>query len=94
MPTQEDYRSLELESAAATAVARGSTAFGVLLKVGIPLGALLIAGWLIYSSTQKASTSMTTPDKEEFSTTQFPAPSLSPPRTQTNLRSGLEEEGA
>lgn len=84
MPTTDDYRSLELESAAATAVARGSTAFGVLLKVGIPLGAVAIAGWLIYSSNHKAPTSMTTPDKEEFNTTQFPAPSLSQPRTQTN----------
>ncbi len=76
MPSPEDYRSLELEAAAATAVARGSTAIGNLLKIGVPLGALVIAGWMIYSSTRQKPTFMTTPDKEEFNTSQFPGPSL------------------
>ncbi len=43
MPSPETYRHLELEAAAATAVGRGSTAFGALLKVGVPLGAAAIA---------------------------------------------------
>ena len=84
MPSAEDHRSLELEAAAATVVSRGSTAFGRILKIGVPVGALIIAGWLIYGSLQRAPTNMTSPDKEEFTTTQFPAPSLAAPRTQTN----------
>jgi len=84
MPTPEDYRSFEMEAAAATSVARGSTTLGRFLKFGVPLGAVLVAGWLIYNSTNRRPTSMTTPDKEDFTTTQFPAPSLSTPRPQTN----------
>ncbi len=84
MPTPEDYRSFELEASAATSVARGSTTVGRFLKFGIPLGAILVAGWMIYNSTKPRPTSMTTPDKEEFTTTQFPAPSLSTPRPQTD----------
>ena len=84
MPTPDDYRSFELEASAATSVARGSTTVGRFLKFGIPLGAVLVAAWMIYNSTKPRTTSMTTPDKEEFTTTQFPAPSLSAPRPQTN----------
>jgi type IV secretion system protein VirB10 len=84
MPTPEDYRSFELEAAAATSVARGRTALGRFLKFGFPLGAVIVAGWMIYNSAQKHTPSMTTPDKEDFTTTQFPAPSLSTPRPQTN----------
>jgi type IV secretion system protein VirB10 len=84
MPTPEDYRSFELEASAATSVARGSTTVGRFLKYGIPLGAIVVAGWMIYNSTKPRTVSMTTPDKEEFTTTQFPAPSLSTPRPQTD----------
>jgi type IV secretion system protein VirB10 len=80
MPSPETYRNLELEAAAATAVGRGSTAVGNLLKLGVPLGAVAIAGFMIYGSTQHGPKNMTNPEKEEFTTTQFPAPSLKAPR--------------
>lgn len=80
MPSPEIYRNLELEAAAATAVGRGSTAFGALLKVGVPLGAAAIAGFMIYGSTQRGPKNMISPEKEEFTTSQFPAPSLKAPR--------------
>ncbi|MCP3468580.1 type IV secretion system protein VirB10 [Bradyrhizobium sp. CCGUVB23] len=82
MPTPQDYRALELEAAAATAVARGSTAFGNLMKFGVPLGALAVAGWMIHGSLQRPRATMTAPDKEEFTTTQFPAPSLQAARLE------------
>lgn len=84
MPTPDYYRSFELEAAAATSVARGPTALGSFLKFGVPIGALLVAAWMIYGSVVRRSPMLTTPDKEEFTTTQFPAPSLSAPRTRTN----------
>jgi type IV secretion system protein VirB10 len=84
VPTPDDYRSFELEAAAATSVARGRTALGSTLKFGVPIGALLVAAWMIYSSVLRQPSTLTTPDKEEFRTTQFPAPSLSTPRPQTN----------
>ena len=52
MPTPDDYRSFELEASAATSVARGSTTVGRFLKFGIPLGAVLVAAWMIYNSTK------------------------------------------
>ncbi len=82
MPSPETYRNLELEAAAATAVGRGSTAVGNLLKIGVPLGAITIAGFMIYASTQRRPKNMIAPEKEEFTTTQFPAPSLKAPRPQ------------
>ena len=84
MPTADEYRSLELEAAAATSVARGRTALGRFLKIVVPLGALVIAAWLIYGSLNRGTPMLTTSDKEEFTTTQFPAPSLSTPRPQPN----------
>lgn len=84
MPTPDDYRSFELEAAAATSVARGRTALGSFLKVGAPIGALLVAAWMIYGSVGRHAPTLTTPDKEEFTTMQFPAPSLSTPRPQTS----------
>ncbi len=84
MPSAEDYRTFELEAAAATSVARSRTVLGRLLTVGVPVGAAVVAGWLIYRTTSQRSTIMTAPDKEEFTTTQFPAPSLSTPRPQTD----------
>ena len=84
MPTTDDYRSFELEAAATTSVARGRTALGRFLKFGVPIGALAVAVWMIYGTVARRSSTLTTPDKEEFRTTQFPAPSLSTPRVQTN----------
>lgn len=84
MPSAEDYRAFELEAAAATSVARSRTVLGRLVTVGVPVGAAVVAGWLIYRTTSQRSTIMTAPDKEEFTTTQFPAPSLSTPRPQTD----------
>jgi type IV secretion system protein VirB10 len=84
MPSREDYRSLELDASAATGVARSPTALGNLLKIGVPLGAVVMAGWMIYASLGGAPKNMTAPDKEEFTTTQFPAPSLQTPRAQTD----------
>jgi type IV secretion system protein VirB10 len=83
MPSPQDYRSLELDAAAATAVARGSTAFGNLMKFGVPLGALAVAGWMISASLKSTRKNMTAPDKEEFVTTQFPGPSLHAARPQS-----------
>jgi type IV secretion system protein VirB10 len=84
VPTPDDYRLFELEAAAATSVARGRTALGSFLKFGAPIGALVAAAWMIYGTVARRSATLTTPDKEEFTTTQFPAPSLSTPRPQTN----------
>jgi type IV secretion system protein VirB10 len=84
MPTPDDYRSLELEAAAATAVGRGRTVFGRLLTLGVPAGACLVAAWMIYNSTKPRAPSMTTPDKEEFTTTQFPPPWLATPKASTD----------
>ena len=50
MPSPRDYRNLELDHAAATSVARGTTTFGALLKVGVPLGAVGLAAFMIYQS--------------------------------------------
>jgi len=84
MPTPDDYRSLELEAAAATAVGRGRTVFGRFLTIGLPVGACLVAGWMIYNSTKSRTPAMTAPDKEEFTTTQFPPPWLAPPKAPTD----------
>jgi type IV secretion system protein VirB10 len=85
MPSPQDYRSLELEAAAATAVARGSTALSSFLKFGLPVvGALAVAGWMLLTTLGRGPKNMTTPDKEEFTTTQFPAPSLQAPRPEIN----------
>lgn len=84
MPSAQDYRSLELEAAAATGVARGSTALGNILKIGVPVGAIAVAAWMIQASLGHGPKTMTTPDREEFTTTQFPAPSLQAPRTASS----------
>ena len=84
MPSPQDYRSLELDAAAATAVARGSTALGNLMKFGVPLGALAVAGWMISASFKSGPKNMTAPDKEEFVTTQFPGPALHASRPQND----------
>ncbi|MCO5079796.1 MAG: conjugal transfer protein, partial [Chelatococcus sp.] len=60
MPTADEYRSLELEAAAASSVARGRTALGGFLKIVIPLGAVVIAAWLIYGSLARRTPTLTT----------------------------------
>jgi type IV secretion system protein VirB10 len=84
MPSQEEHRNFELEAAAATSVARPRTVLGRFLKFGVPLGAILVAGWMIYGSLHRRGSSMTTPDDEPFRMTQFPAPSLSMPHVRSN----------
>lgn len=84
MPSPGDYRNYELEHAAATAVARGTTTFGSFLKVGIPVGALSLAGFMLYQSLYGAKGPTTSADREEFRTTQFPAPNLEAPRAQVD----------
>lgn len=81
MPTPQDYRDLELENAAATAVARGSTTTGTTLKVSVAIGAVAVTAWMVQGSMGQGPKSLTAPDREEFTTTQFPAPSLQPVRT-------------
>ena len=61
MPSADDYRSFELE-AAATSVARGRTALGSFLKLGVPIGVLVVAAWIIYGSVVRRSPPLTTPD--------------------------------
>lgn len=84
MPGPHDYRNLELEHSAATAVARPDTTFGRVMRFGVPLGAVGVAGWIIYAGLAKPSGPMTGPDREEFRTTQFPAPDLEFPRAQVD----------
>jgi type IV secretion system protein VirB10 len=76
MPSPEHYRSLELDDAARSAVQRSSSVMGNFVKFGVPCAAVLFVGWLLYSSQHKDSRPMTAPDKEEFHTTAFPAPSI------------------
>jgi type IV secretion system protein VirB10 len=84
MPSPRDYRNLELDHAAATSVARGATTFGAFLKVGVPLGAVGLAAFMIYQSLYGAKGPTTNADREEFRTTQFPAPNLEAPRAQVD----------
>ncbi len=84
MPTPQDYRNLELDHAAATSVARGATTFGAFLKVGVPLGAVGLAAFMIYQSLYGPKGPTTNPDREEFRTTQYPGPHLEAPRAQVD----------
>ena len=74
MPTPDEYRSLDLEGAAQSGVARSSNALGNTVVVGIPLVALAFVGWLLYSWQHKDAKLMTAADKEEFNTQQYPGP--------------------
>ena len=84
MPSPDDYRAFELESAGATSVARAPSGLGTFAKVAFPLGALGFAGWIIYASLNPSKSPLTNRDNEEFRTTQFPAPSIEAPQPQTN----------
>ncbi len=76
MPSPEHYRSLELDEAARSAVQRSSSVMGNFVKFGVPTASVLFVGWMLYSSQHKDARPMTAPDKEEFHTTAFPAPSI------------------
>ena len=82
MPTPEQWRQIELENAAALAVARPPSTAGRFLKLVVPIGAVMLAGYIIYAGTQDPRPSFIRPDNEEFRTTQFPAPSLGEPPPQ------------
>ena len=85
MPTPDEYRSLELEGAAQSGVARSSNALGNTVVVGIPLVALAFVGWLLYSWQHKDAKLMTAADKEEFNTQQYPGPGLPAERPNLDL---------
>ena len=84
MPTPEQWRQLDLDSGASTAVARPQSNVGTFFKVIVPLGAVLLAAYIIYAGTRTPNPSFIRPDNEEFRTTQFPAPSLGEPPPQRN----------
>ena len=92
MPTPDEYRSLDLEGAAQSGVARSSNALGNTVVVGIPLVALAFVGWLLYSWQHKDAKLMTAADKEEFNTQQYPGPGL--PAERPNLDLGQDDGSA
>lgn len=82
MPSPNQYSALAEEGTRSFVAARGSTASSF-LKFGIPIGAILFAGWMIYVGTRTPERpSITSPDTEDFRTTQHPAPSIDTPRPQ------------
>ena len=85
MPTPDEYRSLDLEGAAQSGVARSSNALGNTVVIGIPLVALAFVGWLLYSWQHKDPKLMTAADKEEFNTQQYPGPALPADRPNLDL---------
>jgi len=77
MPSPQEYRSFRVGGVSRHGrCAELGPLWGNLLKIGVPLGAVLVAAWMIYSSLGRGPKNMTAPDKEDFTTTQFPAPSL------------------
>lgn len=84
MPSPNEYRALAEESTRSVVAARGGAA-STFLRVGIPVGAVIFAGWMIYTGTRTPERpSITNPDTEDFRTTQYPAPSIDTPRPQLN----------
>lgn len=82
MPSPNEYRALAEESTRSVVAARGGAA-SAFLRFGIPAGAVLFAGWMIYAGTRTPDRpSITNPDTEDFRTTQYPAPSIETPRPQ------------
>lgn len=82
MPSPNEYRALAEEASRSVVAARSSGASN-LFKLGIPLLALGFVAWMIYTATRAPSPgSITRSDKEDFKTTQFPAPSIDTPRPQ------------
>lgn len=81
MPSEHDYRSLELEQSAASSVANQSGVSHGAMKYAIPALAVGFAGWVLYSGLNPPKPS-NRDQNEEFRTTQFPAPGLDTPRPQ------------
>src|SRR5271169_2276379 len=81
-PSGIDYRSFELERAAASAVARPRSTLGTAAKVVPIMGAICFAGYLFYSSMPKSPSSMVKRNAEEFHTEQFPAPNFGADRAE------------
>jgi type IV secretion system protein VirB10 len=81
MPSERDYRSLELEQGAASSVSnQGGESHGA-IKYVLPVAALGFAGWVLYSGLNPPKPT-NRDNNEEFRTTQFPAPGLDTPRPQ------------
>ena len=85
MPSPDEYRSLDLEGAAQSGVARSSNVLGNTALIGVPLAALAFVGWLLYSWQHKDAKLMTAADKEEFNTQQYPGPGLPAERPSLDL---------
>jgi type IV secretion system protein VirB10 len=85
MPSADEYRSLDLEAAAQSGVARSSNVLGNTALIGVPLAALAFVGWLLYSWQHKDAKLMTAADKEEFNTQQYPGPGLPAERPSLDL---------
>ena len=85
MPSADEYRSLDLENAAHSGVARSSNVLGNTALIGVPLAALAFVGWLLYSWQHKDAKLMTAADKEEFNTQQYPGPGLPAERPSLDL---------
>ena len=85
MPSADEYRSLDLEDAARSGVARSSNVLGNTALIGVPLAALAFVGWLLYSWQHKDAKLMTAADKEEFNTQQYPGPGLPAERQSLDL---------
>lgn len=82
MPSPNEYRALA-EEAAGSVVAAPASRIGTFLKVVVPVGAVLVAGWMVYKAIRAPDRpSITSPDTEDFRTTQFPGPSIDTPRPQ------------
>ncbi|RWC83310.1 MAG: TrbI/VirB10 family protein [Mesorhizobium sp.] len=80
MPSPNEYRMLAEEGTAVAAPKFGASTF---FKIAVPLGAVVLAGWMIYAATRAPDKPLlTASDGEEFHTTQFPAPGLDTPRPQ------------
>ena len=85
MPTPDEYRSLDLEGAARSGVARSSNALGNTVVVGIPLVAVAFVGWRLYLVAAHRRQLMTAADKEEFNPQQYPGPGLPAERPNLDL---------
>lgn len=82
MPSPNEYRALAEEAAGSVVAARASRV-GTFLKIVAPAGAVLVAGWMIYTAMRPPGRpSITNPDTEDFRTTQYPGPSIDTPRPQ------------
>ena len=61
MPSPNEYRALAEEAAGSVVAARASR-IGTFVKVVVPAGAVLVAGWMIYSA-------MRAPDRPSITST-------------------------